>query len=180
MARPTLFLRTDKLSGVRRKIKRLTYNSANQVSIWGVGFNFHCRDVLPGWGKNCACPCLCHLLRHRPGGNIEKALTFCSLMRKQFLNNWITGVLQLRVGTRHHPLLPGSLSRYGGGGCWPVTEAGRGLHWYEAVAAGTSQTEPYIASLIIFQVYNYCLYGLPAHLRKENTKLSISAVSMEE
>jgi len=30
------------------------------------------------------------------------------------------------------------------------------------------------------QVYNYCLYGLPAHLRKENTKLSISAVSMEE
>ena len=179
MARPTLFLRTDKLSGVRRKIKRLTYNSANQVSIWGVGFNFHCRDVLPGWGKNCACPCLCHLLRHRPGGNIEKAY-FAHTWRCTHLNNWITGVLQPRVGTRHHPLLPGSLSRHGGGGCWPVTEAGCGLHWYEAVAAGTSQTEPYIASLIIFQVYNYCLYGLPAHLRKENIKSSKSAVSMEE
>ena len=141
MARPTLFLRTDKLSGVRRKIKRLTYNSANQVSIWGVGFNFHCRDVLPGWGKNCACPCLCHLLRHRPGGSLIYAHTW----RSTHLNKWITGVLQPWVGTRHHPLFPGSLSRYGGGGCWPVTEAGCGLFWYEAVAAGTSQTKSNIA-----------------------------------
>ena len=111
---------------------------------------------------------------------LKRVSYFAHTWRSPHLNNWITGVLQPRAGTRHHSLLPGSLSRYGGGGGWPVTQAGRGLHWYEAVATGSSQTEPYIASLTIFQVYNYCLYGLPAHLRKENTKLSKSAVSMED